>query len=675
MTMEMDKTEQADGPPIVEGKVWKGDLPPLLPEWATDPALLRARAEIRAYRAMHLAQFHAIRTPLYAARVVVRGVIGTARGIATLVRWITHGESTPLRYKAVADGDLKGYMLLHTIRGEHLKVRMAVTGCIGAGAGIAVAVQAYTMPDLLWVEGVLAWSVAVWNGRGEDDPGVLDEVEYPQRLDLNVEDINAAFRAVNLLKGDDEDEDAPRLIMLRAPMYNPHARAWSCVARLPKGSGKTATEVIKKHEALAAELDVEMIQLVLTKVRGTGGTAGTFELTRFDIDPYLREQVQRSPLEEATEWSVWDAVPFGLDALGNRIYLPLIWENTYFGGLMRRGKTGAQRIPAAAAILDVRVRIWLADGKGGADWKAVRKVAHRYVAGAEPEALRALEAMLDEAIGEMERAYKLMQSIPDDLIRDGKITQKVCELYDLQPHLLVIDEEQEFLGAITDRRRRDDLVERIARIKRRGPAVGWFVLEASQRPDAKSVPAKLRDISSQRYCTQVADKTSSDMVLGDNKASQGADASILSEEHKGVGVLVLGPTNHVIVMVDYMQLPEFAAVCERGRQMRIKAGTLTGDATDDVLSGQRDETMPQVLADCISIMRHADRMHTTDLLNRLVNWAPEMYDTWDPDKLSAELTKAGVRRSTTQVKIKGINLNGYLLADLQAAAARFQVSA
>jgi S-DNA-T family DNA segregation ATPase FtsK/SpoIIIE len=45
------------------------------------------------------------------------------------------------------------------------------------------------------------------------------------------------------------------------------------------------------------------------------------------------------------------------------------------------------------------------------------------------------------------------------------------------------------------------------------------------------------------------------MVLGKGKAAQGADASILSEDHKGVGVLVTGPGSFEIVRCDYMDLP------------------------------------------------------------------------------------------------------------------------
>ena len=90
---------------------------------------------------------------------------------------------------------------------------------------------------------------------------------------------------------------------------------------------------------------------------------------------------------------------------------------------------------------------------------------------------------------------------------------------------------------------------------------GFVLNAASQRPDTDSVPAKLREIITYRYCTQVVDRTSSDMVLGKAKAAQGADASIMSEDHKGVGVLVTGPGSFEIVRCDYMDLPAFAKVC------------------------------------------------------------------------------------------------------------------
>lgn len=43
-------------------------------------------------------------------------------------------------------------------------------------------------------------------------------------------------------------------------------------------------------------------------------------------------------------------------------------------------------------------------------------------------------------------------------------------------------------------------------------------------------------------------------------------------------------------------------------------------------------------------------------------------ESGDADRLAAELDAAGVRRTRRQVKIDGVNLSGWLRADLDAAA-------
>ncbi len=53
---------------------------------------------------------------------------------------------------------------------------------------------------------------------------------------------------------------------------------------------------------------------------------------------------------------------------------------------------------------------------------------------------------------------------------------------------------------------RDEAVDKLARLARRAPAAGFILNAASQRPDADSVPAKLREIITYRYCTQVVDR-------------------------------------------------------------------------------------------------------------------------------------------------------------------------
>jgi S-DNA-T family DNA segregation ATPase FtsK/SpoIIIE len=200
---------------------------------------------------------------------------------------------------------------------------------------------------------------------------------------------------------------------------------------------------------------------------------------------------------------------------------------------------------------------------------------------------------------------------------------------------------------------REEAVEKLARLARRGPAAGFILNAASQRPDTESVPTKLREIITYRYCTQVVDRTSFDMVLGKGKAGEGADASILSEDHKGVGVLVTGPGSFEIVRCDYMDLPTFATLCTHGRALRVAAGTLSGDAATDTVAVAEAAgiEIPGVLVDVLYAMHGVERMYTATLLARLTNIDEDTYAGFTPERLAEELEHAGVQRSGRQVKV------------------------
>jgi integrase len=62
----------------------------------------------------------------------------------------------------------------------------------------------------------------------------------------------------------------------------------------------------------------------------------------------VKAEPNPSPLTTAEQFSVWEPIPFGRDARGRRILLYLMWQSMFFGGLPRRGKTFAQRLPSAA---------------------------------------------------------------------------------------------------------------------------------------------------------------------------------------------------------------------------------------------------------------------------------------------------------------------------------------
>ncbi len=281
--------------------------------------------------------------------------------------------------------------------------------------------------------------------------------------------------------------------------------------------------------------------------------------------------------------------------------------------------------------------------------------------------------MLDELITEMGRRFTVLGGLPTSLCPEGKLTPEISRRYDLPIIFITIDELQEYLSAMNSAVR-EEAVDKLARLARRAPAAGFILNAASQRPDTDSVPAKLREIITYRYCTQVVDRTSSDMVLGKGKATQGADASILSEDHKGVGVLVTGPGSFEIVRCDYMDLPAFAKICAHGRALRIAAATLTGDAATDTVAAAEAAgvQIPAVLADVLYAMHGVERMHTTTLLARLVNMDDDAYGDFSPERLADELERAGVRRSGRQVKVEGVNLAGYRRADEECPGLRVE---
>jgi DNA segregation ATPase FtsK/SpoIIIE, S-DNA-T family len=599
--------EVLDGELIAEPEyVWR-PMPTVLPPWLrsrkTAVGTLRWAME---YAGRHVA-FHAWRTPAYGLALAWWTLRGAARAVAAGLGWVSvRGEYQSL---ITAAREAKRWDLardLITERRALARVRIKTTAWLTVSGGSAGAAGFVTLgPVFGWSVATGAGLGALWIGRPRTAPVLPPGPVLPVQLELSADMLTDALRAAGLVKAD----ATPQLVT--PPLRD--GNGWAVTLDLPRGGGKTAADVIAKRDTVAAELGVDEIQVIMARVRAAaGGHAGRLTVWVADDDPYLGEP-NPSPLAKAELFSVWEPIPFGRDARGRLIVLYLMWQSMFFGGLPRRGKTFAQRLPSAAGVLDAYVRHYVADGKGGADWRPMRGVAHRLVIGAEEEAIAQFLAMLDELITEMGRRFTVLGTLPTSVCPEGKLTPEISRRYDMPVIFITIDELQEYLSAMSTAVR-EEAVENLARLARRAPAAGFILNAASQRPDAESVPAKLREIITYRYCTQVVDRTSSDMVLGKGKAAQGADASILSEDHKGVGVLVTGPGSFEIVRCDYMDLPTFARVCTHGRALRVAAGTLSGDAASDPVAAAEAAgiQIPAVLADVLYAMvcaRHfsADR--------------------------------------------------------------------
>ncbi|RPK93786.1 FtsK/SpoIIIE domain-containing protein [Streptomyces sp. ADI98-10] len=678
-TLDTAPPAPVDEPDVVEA-VDRADNPladwltvpdaPVLPAWARSAASIKANVTAFVRLSWWQARYHGIRTPKYLVKTLLLAARGFYR--ATVGLWPTlsaqdHSAAVKaLRAQSKAkpeDVDLA--LRLQLAHAERTRTRRWRFGA--AAIGVAAATIGIMLADPM-LQGGIATAVVTplaYLGRGKEAQ-FLDQGAPPLRVDMSAQQLNDALRAAGLLKSGRGDEDGPRVTCTMGPVRD--GRGWAVIFDLPRGGGKTASDVLAKREVIAQELGVDEIQVIMSRVRAAkGGNAGRVSMWVADDDPYLGAP-NPSPLAKAQTFSIWDPIPFGQDARGNRIEVPVMWQSMFFGGLPRRGKTFTQRLMTAAGLLDAYVRHYVADGKGGADWMPMRAVAHRLVMGAEDDAIEALKAMLAELLVEMERRFAILRELPTSICPEGKLTPELVRLKNLPVIFVTIDELQEYFTAM-EKEDREQVINDLCRIARRGPAAGFVSNFASQRPDAESVPTKLREIITLRYSTQVVDKASSDMVLGKGKAAQGADASVLSEDHVGTGVLVTGPASYVTVRADYLDGTGFAKLCATGRALRQATDQLTGDAVGDVTAAADAAgfKLAPILSDVLEVMRHSPRMFTTDLIAGLVNLDEDVYGDFNGERLAAELETAGVKRTSKQVKISGTTLAGYQRRDIEGA--------
>nr|WSX52216.1 cell division protein FtsK [Streptomyces sp. NBC_00974] len=644
---------------------------PVLPVWARSWKSIRANVGALGRLTWWHSRYHSIRVPKYLVKTVLlacRGFYRAAKGLWPTLSAQDHSATVKaLRAQTKVkpeDVDLAArHQAAHAARTTARRWRFgaAATAVALAALGIMLA------PPLLQASMVTAMTLPLAHlGRGKETH-ILDQAVPPLRVDMSAQQLNDALRAASLLKNGKGDDDGPRVSCVMGPVRD--GRGWAVIFDLPRGGGKTASDVLAKREVLAQELGVDEIQIVMSRVRAAqGGNAGRVSMWVADDDPYLADPIP-SPLVKLERFSVWEPVPFGQDARGTRIEVPVVWQSMFFGGLPRRGKTFTQRLLTAAGLLDPWVRHYVADFKGGQDWIQMRQVAHRLVLGAEDDAIAAFKALLQELLTEMERRFAILRELPTSVCPEGKLTPYIVEKYKMPFVFFTVDELQECFIAIGDEKERKAVIDDMARIARRGPAAGFISNYASQRPDAESVPTKLREIITIRACTQVTDQTSSDMVLGKGKASMGADASVLSEDHKGVVVLVTGPASFATVKNDLLTTAEFNAMCAKGRAMRKDIGQLTGDAAGDIATGAEEQGLrvPAIISDVLEVMKHSVRMYTRDLLDRLSNMDEDTYGDYDADRLAKELDAAGVKRTSKQVKIDGVNGAGYQRRDIEGA--------
>ncbi|MEU0468264.1 cell division protein FtsK [Amycolatopsis sp. NPDC006131] len=518
----------------------------------------------------------------------VRYPRAVGRGLVIVVRawwgWVRVSDF----YEAAKAGDKLAdkWLEIAALRRRRAIITLVTLGVLGVGSGV-VGLAVGSAPVLL-AGGAASAALAI-AGRRKDGAGGRKAVVGARTLAwaMDGDHLVEAFRAAKVIGKDDG------LQFVRLPKRD--GSGWYVVVDLP--ASRRASQAVAHREDLASALAVDESRLILERVRGDDGHAGRLALWVGDSDPYAAPPVE-SPLAKAESWDLWRPPPFGTTARGTAVALPVVWTSLLVGAIPRMGKTYVMRLPLTAAALDPHVRLIVADGKGGKDHRPYELVAHRYIRDARADSVVRLIAVLEEAAADVEDRFSRLADMDDEVCPESKVTPEITRnpRYGMPLTVIGIDEIQNYLeddtpvdpGNPKGKKRGQRVLELLTFIAKTGPAAGYSLVLATQKPDSAVIPDKLRGQLGTRFALKVMTWQASETILGAGTYKAGMDASKLLTSHKGVGLLRgadgetdLDAGEAVTVKTHLLPIKDIRAACERGRALREDAGTLTGDAAGD----------------------------------------------------------------------------------------------
>ncbi|AXX28497.1 cell division protein FtsK [Actinosynnema pretiosum subsp. pretiosum] len=541
-------------------------------QWQTPESARQAGAELAGQVAL---------VPVRYPAAVGRGLAVSARAWWAWVRVADFYEASK-----AADRLADKWQEIAVVRRRRSVISLVASGVTGLGV-LIVELTAGSLP-LLLTGGALSALLAV-AGRRKDGAGGRTTRLGSRSLAwlMNGDHLVVAFREAKLI-GRDES-----LMLVKSPRHD--GTGWALTIDLPPS--RKASDVISKREALASALAVDEVRLIVERVRGDAGHAGRLALWVGDADPYAADPIP-SPLATASSWDLWKPVPFGATARGTAVNLPVVWTSLLIGAIPRQGKTFVARLPLTAAALDPHVRVIIADGKGGKDFRPFEQVAHRFIRGSRESDARRLISVLEECAADVADRFDRLAEMDDELCPESKVTPEITRdpAHGMPLTVIGIDEVQNFLGLDVPldldnpkgKKVGTRVCELLTYIAKTGPAAGYSLILATQKPDAQVIPDGLRGQLGTRFALKVMTYQASETILGAGTYRAGMDASKLLTSHKGVGLLLgadgeteLSAGDAVTVRTHLLHIAAIRAACERGRALREQAGTLTGDAAGD----------------------------------------------------------------------------------------------
>ncbi|MFK4148072.1 cell division protein FtsK [Streptomyces sp. NPDC004065] len=659
-------TPTATGPGYL-GRLAAARRRPVIPIWLRSVAELRTASAWVARHYAHTIAYHALRAPVYAARLTFQAPTGAARFVGGTMRWVADREGEPVRLAAVRREDAAEYLKLSRQRDGRVRLRILVT-VLALFVGLATALAIYVLAPA-WLQAVSVSAVVLAlgaAGRKADDPVIHRAVELPKATKLTSDIVLRALGSLGISAISQAQAKGRDGFEFTAPITR-DGPGWRAEGNLP--FGVTVTDIIERRERLASGLR-RPLGCVWPEAVPDEHT-GHLVLWVGDQD-MNKAKKPAWPLAKSGTVDLFKPVAYGTDQRGRWVEVTLMYIAGVIGAIPRMGKTFLLRLLLLIAALDPRAELHTYDMKGTGDLDPVgNAVSHRHAAGDDDDesiayALADFRALREE----LRRRTKVIRSLPRDICPESKVTSQLADKRSLGLHPIVVGvDECQVLFEHPDHGK--EFEEIATDLVKRGPATGIVVLLATQRPDAKSLPTGISANASARWCLKVMGQTENDMVLGTSQYKRGVRATMFAWGDKGIHYFVGEGADARIVASVYVDAPGAEAIAARARKAREKGGLLSGyalgEAPEEVTGSAYD-----LLADILAVVPASEaKVWSETVVARLAELRPEVYDGWDPDALAAALKPHGV--STVQVgrRVDGkvVNRRGITRAHITTAIA------
>jgi S-DNA-T family DNA segregation ATPase FtsK/SpoIIIE len=266
------------------------------------------------------------------------------------------------------------------------------------------------------------------------------------------------------------------------------------------------------------------------------------------------------------------------------------------------------RLLALGLALDPTVELHIADLKGDGDWSMFAPRAVTLIEGSADQHALATTEMLEWAVAEVARRYDAKRAA--GIV--GAIPREVSRRKGsgFQPIYLIVDECQVLYGAphpiggVKD----DARAWRAAkRLHDQARAVNVYLLQATQRPDDRTLPARVREGAHVRCALNVPNHETARMILAD-AADRGAGTVVATGEVEDI------PSGQAfaIVRTHYVSTKDAYAVITRAMTILQR----TGRAVINTEAAEPEPTR-DLLADVAAVLDGHEKLRSTDVLYQL----------------------------------------------------------